>query len=274
MKDPRLADIWSVCSLKKWRSSTTQDVVILSYPDDEGVRWNKGRPGANQGPKRILYYLGRLVHRAAFLGTVKVIQDFPKKLSLAKRHDWAHEQVHKFLSEGVRVITLGGGHDYGYPDARAYKQVSGGRVINVDAHLDMRPMIPKKINSGTAFRRFLDEFSGDDLVTWGTQPQANPDEMLAYAQSKTTKIFSYRDPMPKLEGPVGLSICLDAFVGIRGVSAPAIMGLSTEQAAECVEFYRSRSRWLGLYESAPKYDPLNEDSARLAAILAHRFIYG
>jgi len=274
MKDPRLADTWKVTSSKKWRAVGAQEVVILSYPDDEGVRWNKGRPGAMAGPKRILFYLGRLVHRLNFSGTISIINDFPSKASLEKRHEWAYQQAHKFLSAGVRLITLGGGHDYGYPDARAYKQVQGGRVINVDAHLDMRPVVPKKINSGTAFRRFLDEFAGEDLITWGVQSQANADEMIAYASSKTSKVYSYRDPMPKLPGKMGLSICLDAFTGIRGVSAPAMVGLTTEQAADCVEFYRHQSSWLGLYECAPKYDPLNEDSARLAALLAHRFIYG
>jgi len=274
MKDPRVADSWTLSTSKKWRAVGAEEVVILSYPDDEGVRFNKGRPGALFGPKRILFYLGRLVARLKFSGNISVITDFPKKVSLEKRHDWAHSQVHKFLSAGAKVITLGGGHDYGYPDARAYKQVSGGRVLNVDAHLDMRPMVLKKINSGTAFRRFLEEFKGEDLVTWGLQAQANADEMLSFAESKPSKVYSYRDPMPNLSGRVGLSICLDAFLGIRGVSAPAILGLTTEQAAECVEFYRDQSSWLGLYECAPKYDPLNEDSARLAAILAHRFIYG
>ena len=76
--------------------------------------------------------------------------------------------------------------------------------------------------------------------------------------------------MPQIEGKVGLSIDLDAFEGIRGVSAPAMVGLKTTQGLHAVDHYSAHAPWLGIYECAPKYDPVNEDSARFGALLIFR----
>ena len=35
------------------------DVVLIGFPEDEGVRRNGGRPGARQGPARFRHWLSR-----------------------------------------------------------------------------------------------------------------------------------------------------------------------------------------------------------------------
>src|SRR6185312_1348287 len=50
--DPRLGDLVKT-------STDGADVVIMGYPDDEGVRLNGGREGAEFGPAEIRHWLYR-----------------------------------------------------------------------------------------------------------------------------------------------------------------------------------------------------------------------
>jgi formiminoglutamase len=272
--DPRLEDQWKVTSLKSALSNPTADgIAILSYADDEGIRLNHGRPGAKDGPSRILFYLGRLVHQRGRTPKIFVIKDKLKSSSLAKRHEEAEKRVQALLKKGYRVVTLGGGHDYGYPDAAAYAEVIRGSILNIDAHLDLRPVVSKKLNSGTPFFRFVERFGGYNLIEWGIQDQCNASAHKDYAKTHGVRIYNEDSPCPTISGLVGISVCLDAFQGIRGVSAPAMVGLSAKEGLKAVAALSPRSHWVGIYECAPKYDPINEDSARLGALFAYRFIH-
>ncbi len=137
----------------------------------------------------------------------------------------------------------------------------------------MRPVVDGRLNSGTAFFRFIKKYGGKPLTAWGIQEQCNALSHFEFGKARGAKIFAFNQKLPKLSGPIGLSICLDAFAGIRGVSAPSVVGLSTNQGLEIVDALKKNSKWLGLYECAPKFDPLTEDSARLGALLAYRFIH-
>ncbi len=277
-RDPRLSETWrkidwaAIEKLPVFADATKQ-IAIVSYPDDEGVRINNGRAGAADGPEKILHYLGRMVHRGGETPPLLIVSDHLRQAYLEQRHQAAESRVQHLLKLNCRVITLGGGHDYGYPDSAAYHRLFKGKILNIDAHLDVRPVIAGRLNSGTPFYRFIKEFGGKHLIEWGIQNHCNAVSHLEFAKMAGTKILDAGKKLPKIHGPVGLSICLDAFQGIRGVSAPAMAGLSTQQGLEAVRMYGSRSKWLGLYECAPKYDPLNEDSARFAALLAYHFIH-
>src|SRR5690606_22285020 len=116
---------------------------------------------------------------------------------------------------------------------------------NVDAHLDVRPFNPKKITSGTPFRRWVERYDGRKLIQWGLQIQSNASAHIQWAKANGVKLYSWKDPMPKLRGKLGLSICLDAFMGIRGVSAPAIVGIRPELGLDLIDYYAERTPWLG-----------------------------
>lgn len=274
MKDPRIETLFHRVNAQDWKRGVGEEVVISSYPDDEGVRNNHGRAGAKDGPTRILYYLSRMVLRKNSSMRISVVTGFPSRKKILQRYDWAHQFSSRVLKSGARLLTLGGGHDYGYPDAKAYREQIQGSIINIDAHLDMRPFDAKKPNSGTAFRRYLDEFGGEHFWTWGAQVQCNADEMIEFAKVKKSKILSWKQAAPSLAGSVGVSVCLDAIEGIRGVSAPALIGLAPKDVFDFLIQHRERMKWLGLYECAPKLDRGTEDSARLAALLAYRYICG
>lgn len=271
--DPRLEDHW------KWKSSadlsqskSKYSVAIISYPDDEGVRLNNGRPGAAEGPARILYYLGRMIKKSRTPEVIIIGNRFTQ-LRLSERHEAAEETLDLVFRKGYRAVTLGGGHDYGYPDTSAFYRNFKSKILNIDAHMDVRPVKDFKLNSGTGFFRFAEKYKGTALTAWGLQDQCNAESQRDWALAKKIKLLSYTQSMPKLSGKVGLSICMDAFAGIRGVSAPAVLGLTPEQGAKAIAAFGKKSPWLGLYETAPRYDPQTEDSARLAAIYAYRFIH-
>ena len=272
--DLRLEDHWKTLSLKSLLSqSQPEGVVIISYPDDQGIRLNNGRPGAKDGPKRILFYLGRLVYQGSRTPKIFILKENLRSSSLAKRHEEAEIRMKALLKKGYRVLTLGGGHDYGYPDAAAYAEIIRGSVLNMDAHLDVRPVIKNKFNSGTPFYRFVERFGGYTLIEWGIQDQCNAIAHKEYAKNKGVRIYDEESPCPNISGLVGLSVCLDAFQGIRGVSAPVMTGLSIREGLKAAKALSTRSHWMGIYECAPRYDPLHEDSARLGANFAYRFIH-
>ncbi len=248
-----------------------QGTVILSHSDDEGVRLNNGRPGAKDGPKWILHYLGRMVARKS--SNIYILKTPRSKISLTKRHELAQKTVQQLLNANHRVITLGGGHDYGYPDAAAYFLKTRGKILNIDAHLDVRPVVNGKNHSGTPFFRFIEKFGGTNLIEWGIQPQCNAIAHQEFARKNGVEIYDRTQEPSKIAGSVGLSICLDAFTGIRGVSAPVMVGLSLEQGLKAVQTYRSQSTWLGIYECAPKFDPIHHDSARYAALLIYHYLH-
>ncbi len=273
ISDPRLQDFWQPLPFRTFENIKVSGnpIVVASYPDDEGIRLNRGRPGAHEGPSRIRHYLGRMVLQPENSPLIYILEDTPSEPSLAERHRKAEERIAYFLERGFRVLTIGGGHDYGFPDAAAFYKTQRGKILNIDAHLDMRPVMDGKLNSGTPFFRFAEEFGGKPLIQWGIQSQCNSSTHLAYAKKKGAQVFDFEAKLPRIGGKVGLSICLDAFQGIRGVSAPAVVGLDPRAGIKAIHTYGKA--WMGIYECAPNLDPGHEDSARLGALFAYHFIH-
>src|SRR5665213_2317879 len=117
--DPRLADHWIKMEWKSVEkqaafSKSSKQIAILTYPDDEGVRHNNGRAGAAEGAERILHFLGRMVYRGKETPPILIISDALNAPYLEKRHEDAEKRLLHLLKLNCRVITLGGGHDYGF----------------------------------------------------------------------------------------------------------------------------------------------------------------
>ena len=141
--------------------------MIVGYPDDEGIKLNGGRPGAALAPtsiRKALYKMtpglnSRLPFKIMDGGDIDLWA-----LSFLNGMTKAYKNVEELLEKKARVITFGGGHDYGYSDCAAFVEVvlKGGKrplIINFDAHLDVRPD-DKNQNSGTSFYRLLKKYSG------------------------------------------------------------------------------------------------------------------
>ncbi|MCB0385883.1 MAG: arginase family protein, partial [Bdellovibrionales bacterium] len=141
--DPRLGEL--VQAYSGSLSIQKDHTYVLGYPDDEGIHLNGGRPGAKEGPDRIRQFLYRMTPPfGSPPPSLWEVGNLPSSSSLEQRHAAAQKQAELILSQGGRVLSFGGGHDYGYPDGAAFLEIALAAekrrplVINFDAHLDVR----------------------------------------------------------------------------------------------------------------------------------------
>lgn len=295
-EDPRLGEC--VQRLEKVELQTLpnleSDIVIVGFPDDEGIALNGGRVGAQNAPREIRTYLYKMTPHLQCTRLPKIVDvgDISdKEKPLAERHEKAREMVRTLASAQKRWISLGGGHDYGYCDGTGFLDVYKGDavLINFDAHMDVRPT-DKGLNSGTPFHRVLSEFSGSvHFAEVGIQNQCNSKAHIAWAKSKGAEIFTLDQVneqgllavlksfmQDKKSKKVFLSVDIDAFTSNEapGCSQSWTTGLVTKDFLVALAWLMQECdvRGLGLYEVSPPLDQDNRTS-KLAALIAHGFIF-
>ncbi len=277
------------------------DTVILGYPDDRGVERNGGRTGALLAPDLIRKHLYRFT-------PPYTSKELPRIFDLGNLRTWshdlpvAHEEARKCIAKirqhGAKVVTIGGGHDWAYPDFVDFAENSATqnkKIINVDAHLDMRPN-PKsedrQSHSGTPFRRIIEgakKSSALSFASIGLQKQCNSAEHVEWAHSRrVTTMFAEDMPdsvkeawnliidrieLKESTSEIGLSVDLDAFPQYMapGVSAPQVFGLNPALIGQFVGHFSPQITQLGIYEYNPNFD-VDERTARLAATLIYKFL--
>jgi formiminoglutamase len=272
------------------------DVVVLGYPDDRGVSRNGGRSGACEAPDLVRSFLYKMTP-----DPLKPLgEKNPKIWDFGNLHSWgmplkeSHEVAQKTIRElrgtGARILSLGGGHDWAFPDFSEFK----GRILNVDAHLDMRPLSQDhedSCHSGTPFRR-LAMISGDasHIGFLGLQRHCNARSHVEFAKSVHASLLFFEElpqgidqqwtfihdrlRLAEKKGPIGLSVDMDAFPQSRspGVSAPQAFGIDPRVVCRLMKEVSSRIEHLGIYELNPRYDH-DYNSCRLAARFAWDFIF-
>lgn len=259
------------------------EIVLLGYPEDEGVRRNGGRPGAAQGPTEIRRALYRLA--AGTLDAVRLcdVGDTVPQASLEETHAAHEAAVARLLADGKRVIVLGGGNDVSYPDLRALAAQSGDVLaFNVDAHLDVRADVPR--NSGTPYRQLLEEgvLQPARFHELGSQPFCTAAAHVRYLADRGARVVpleAWRDrglarvvrralreaqPAPA----VFWGFDLDAVNASEapGVSAPNPLGLSGAElcALAGLAGAEPRTRLMEFSEVNPAFD-LDGRTSRLVA---------
>ncbi len=269
--------------------------VIVGFPQDEGVRRNGGRVGAAQAPDESRRWLYRLVAYdasrqadLAALGTIDVgnvaVSDDLEASQVA-----LGEVVGELLLRGSVPIVLGGGHETAYGvylgHVRAKRPVA---VLNLDAHLDVRPTIAGKGHSGSPFRQMMEHtecpLPGSHYTCVGAQPFSVSREHAEFVTRNGGAIHWADDELslgPRLLDTPGvdLHLSLDADVvraaDVPGVSAPNPVGLSGSQVARFIglagEHFRSGS--VEVVEINPRFDP-DGRSARWAAVAVWHFLRG
>ena len=296
MGDHRLIDII--------QKGTSGDVVLLGFPHDSGVTINGGRPGAAKGPEAFRFWLERY-------GTVQNPEcgiDLDS-LSIADAgdvpKDLAHEDAHLALSEKVREIldsgsvpfVVGGGNDQSYPNASALLESQLGDalgVVNVDAHLDVRPLRNGQAHSGSSFRQLLEDTRFDptrfiEFACQGSQcSQTHADYVLSKGsqiywlgvmQERGNLIASFRTTFDELASKcenLFVSFDLDSVAGAEapGVSCPSVIGLTTIEAISIARIagQHPKVRCFDLSEYNPKIE--NEQTGRLTVALFYNFCLG
>lgn len=292
-EDPRLGDFASASA-----TDSSPSVQIFGWPDDEGIRLNGGRPGAAEAPDRIRRFLYKM--------TPSLTKDIPVQLwdrgnlapsgrDLARRHEEARQLTAEAFRRGDRVLSFGGGHDYGFPDAAGFldafiRENVRPIVVNFDAHLDVRP-VKDSFHSGTPFRRLLTSFPDQfDFIEIGLQPQCNSRFHAAWAKSQGAQLWMADDVRDeadflshlltwvtrRLGQPLFISLDIDVIqsADAPGCSQSWALGLTPPAVQKIIDLFMDHlpTKGLGIYEVSP---PLDHDdrTTKLAALFAHQFIF-
>src|SRR5207237_586676 len=152
-------------------------IALVGFADDRAIVNGRGRPGAALGPAEARRFLSRLTPGdGGELDGLAIgdLGDAASSGSIEETHTLVEEAALEALRAGACVVLLGGGHDGAFASHSALLRAVPGRVgaVNVDAHLDVRPLRNGKITSGTPFRRLAEPW-GDryGLHAFGLQPQ-------------------------------------------------------------------------------------------------------
>jgi formiminoglutamase len=276
--------------------------VLIGFPQDEGVRRNQGRPGAAAAPDEIRRWLYRLTPLDCQTG-VNLAKQTPLDLgniriagSLEATQEALADVVAVVLSSGAIPIVLGGGHETAYGHYLGYVQAQRRvGIINLDAHLDVRPTLAGLGHSGSPFRQAFEHPSQPlprhDYVCLGAQPHSVSRDHLLYvrqgsgivrwnAEVREALDTFFQEELDRLAGEdCSVYLTLDADVvraaEVPGVSSPNPTGLSGQEVLDCVRGAGTSPRVssLDLVEINPTYD-LDGRSARWAALVIWNFLIG
>ncbi|MFE3289213.1 formimidoylglutamase [Rhodococcus sp. NPDC059234] len=270
--------------------------VLIGFRSDEGVRRNKGRTGAAEGPAALRTALASmsLAHpvRLFDAGDVEVgdedLDGGQARLGAA---------VTGLLDAGSLVTVLGGGHEVAYGSylgiANSSAVASGARlgVLNLDAHFDLRS--DARPSSGTPFRQMADREAAlgrtlDYAVLGISQPSNTPALFATAAElgvrhlldddctaANLAAVEAFVEEFLHAVDVVYLTIDLDVLPAAvaPGVSAPAAFGVPLEVIQRVCDLV-ARSGKLSLLDVAELNPGLDIDNrtARTAARLIHRIV--
>lgn len=273
--------------------SETGNRAIIGFASEAGVRRNKGRLGAKQGPTALRKALSGLSTPSNFqnlkdLGDIIVDSD-----DLEAGQVLLGKHIDEALEHHQRVIVLGGGHEtaYGsylglsthYPDQKI-------GIINLDAHLDLRNIGENGPSSGTPFNQIRElSPSTFDYLCIGVAKESNTQALISRAVEWGVKIIYDQDLLTDSHSAdhaitamaqrcdiIYLTIDIDLMPHFQapGVSAPAVRGVPFTMVERLVQFVLSECHTnncilplADLVELAPEHD-INSMTAKTAATLA------
>jgi formiminoglutamase len=200
------------------------------------------------------------------------------------------------LRTGAIPILLGGGHETAYGHFLGYaadhRRVG---IINIDAHLDLRPAADGKGHSGSAFRQALEHrthpLPGGCYVCLGAQPHSVSRQHWRLAGERGCSIRWCNEVRDSLEHhfldeynrlaaaacQVYITVDADAIraADVPGVSAPNVSGLSATRVAACARL-AGRSQQVSSFDLVEINPRLDRDyqSGRCGALIIWNFLIG
>jgi formimidoylglutamase len=270
-------------------SRNDSQIALIGLPDDLGVRFNRGRPGASEGPRAFRSVLARYGvaspagwswPRVCDLGDIVPAQGEDEH-SLVETHARITRVVEQAVSEGLFPIGIGGGHDLTFPFVRGAcsRQDPGGEGADgfyLDAHLDVR----ETIGSGMPFRRLIEGGFARSLTLVGMNPLANASEHVAWFEDhggRATSASGFLETLASNDHPAFASLDLDVLDGSQapGVSAINPCGLTSREIAPLIEALGKsrRVRCFDIMELNPSHDQ-DGRTARVAVHMLLTFLKG
>lgn len=309
--------------------------VVIGIPDDRGVVENGGNPGAKEGPDFFRQNFYKLYDTKLRVFNPSTHKPFAgKKLNenrhtlisslfidagnlilantIKETHERLADVVCYFLTHHAEMIfVVGGGHDFSYGSYKGHVTFRKNEIVpivNLDAHFDLRPVENGKINSGTAFRRIIQDFpkaihGGKALLEIGIQRERNPQSLYDYVYEKQIPTIEYmtllnvwrdlfaghaqtplehiRDHLDdcssfgfdRFNGSIHISLCLDIFDQsiAPGTSASTPFGVQVKDLSQSLTFIAKSQtcRVMDIAELCPARDTL-EMTSRLTAALVYR----
>ncbi|MCU5745235.1 formimidoylglutamase [Staphylococcus sp. SQ8-PEA] len=265
-------------------------VGMLGYAVDYGVKLNKGRIGAKEGPDAIRKAFASLPMvgstEVTDYGNVEHEDDRPLEET---QQEYAN-LVSKSIKRHKQTFLLGGGHDIAYAQylgvRDAYPDKSIG-VINIDAHFDTRK--EEGSTSGTSFRQILEQDDNADYFVLGIQQSSNTQGLFDYADEQGVSYVFVDELYHQVSPPIKdkleryihdhdvimFTICMDvvdsAFA--PGVSAAAVLGLHPHIVLDLAKRIvpSDKVSTISIAETNPTYD-VDSRTAKLTANFFHHFI--
>lgn len=276
-----------------------REVVLIGYPDDQGVKRNRGRAGAAQGPDAVRRHLYKM--------TVPADRPWEKNFQLydlgnapvSSRLSETHASAQAVAAEAAKAertgVAVGGGHDFATPTFLGFQSSAPKArwgLINVDPHLDTREMEGAESHSGNPFRVLLESgaLRGADFTEFGARIQRNPRSSWDFCKSKKVNILTLEAIRAKKTGSVaqfqselarlgkncrqlGVTIDMDACCDTEGTSAAPVLGFSAWELCcfAAIAGKNSKVRYLEIAEVAPGLEP-SERAARVASEIIYAFL--
>ncbi|MGI9547905.1 MAG: formimidoylglutamase [Flavobacteriaceae bacterium] len=275
-------------------SKSQQNLGILGYACDEGVRRNQGRVGAKEGPDAIRSIFSKMPnHLPADYNLLDCGNLICKDQDMEATQEALAQQINRLNKENVFCVVLGGGHDVAYGHYKGLRQYLGSEsvlgIINFDAHFDLRSNQDGN-NSGTPFYQIGMDCRTNKIpfpyLCLGIRKDANDRSLydttsvLGVNYMEIERFHSSQIDLVNREieyfinglDAVYVTIDLDGFSSAfaPGVSAPSPLGFNPETVNECLKTIIHSKKLVGLdiAEMNPKFD-LDQQTARLAAGLMH-----
>ena len=269
--------------------------AFIGFCCDEGIRRNRGRVGAANGPAAIRKEMSNLP--CHFTKEVKLFDAgnvFCESNDLEESQKCLSWAVEKILSLNLFPVVLGGGHEVAFGHYMGLASFVNNEskssdigIINFDAHFDLRPY-ENGPSSGTMFKQIADICNKHEqkfsYMCIGIQKHSNTIELFKTAQKLGVpyilakdiancddfSIMEYIDNFIKLKDHIYLTICSDVFTSASapGVSATQSLGLDPEKALKFIKYIIRTNKVISfdIAEVSPRFDQDNA-SANLAAVI-------
>lgn len=264
------------------------DVAVMGFPYDAAVTY---RPGCRLGPRAIRAASVQLAELKAFPWGFGL----PESLAIVDRGDALLDPHHpdtvasaieaaaaEVIAAGTRLLSLGGDHFIAWPLLRAHAAKYGPlALVQVDAHGDLWPDDPGRIDHGTMMGRAVREgivnparstqvgirtFHDDDMgLAILTAPWVHRNGIAAAVEAVRARAG---------DAPVYVSFDIDGLdpAFAPGTGTPVAGGLASWQALELIRGLAGLNLvGMDIVEVSPPFDHA-EITALAAATLAHDWL--